>query len=526
MVQLVVLAHAPVRHLLRPFADGSLPWTHLTERIERLALRLGSHTSVLWVHREDVSVPDPPANWEPASIPVSASAGQVLAKLAQVRAPETETLVVCTLDAPLCDLGLAAFLTELHRQSWCDYTFADGFPEGFAPEIVRAATLEPLAALATAGSLAWTRTLFFDALSRDMNAFDIETEAAPTDYALFRLSLTVGLAGNHLLCDRIRSLADEDLAREVSHPVTPQPYRAGYDETDSAVLRSLREDVVSHRTLPYWYQIQVTEALSQRPSYLPWSQAAWAGGGADGTAVIELSDWETLLDRIWSITPEASIAIGYRGEPALYPQIGRLVQAVGERAGLKLYVETSGVGWRAEDLTALSAPHVAAVIVALDSIDPDLYRELRGAGMEEALGFVEHLREAMPGRVYVEAVRMDRTEEDVVTFYRHWNGVDGVAPIIQKYNSFAGRLADRRVADLSPLQRHPCRHLQREMVILADGRVVRCHQDLDGDEVRGNLLSDDFAHVWAASDREWRAHVEGKLPAMCAACDEYYTFNG
>jgi spiro-SPASM protein len=188
-------------------------------------------------------------------------------------------------------------------------------------------------------------------------------------------------------------------------------------------------------------------------------------------------------------------------------------------------VETSGLGWNDEALAAIEAPVVRAVIVELDSIDPGQYEELRGSGYDEAMATIERMRHVLPGRLYVQATRMKSNEWDLQKFFSHWDQIEGVTPLIEKYNSWAGRLADRSVMDLAPLERIPCRHLQRDMVVSLDGTVPRCFQDLDGDGTRGNLFSGSISAVWNAGEDEYAAHVRGEYPSLCRKCDEYYTFN-
>ena len=71
----------------------------------------------------------------------------------------------------------------------------------------------------------------------------------------------------------------------------------------------------------------------------------------------------------------------------------------------------------------------------------------------------------------------------------------------------------------------PCWHLRRDMVVLVDGTVVRCGQDLDAAATRGNALRDDIARIWRRGLPDLQAHVTGDYPELCRQCDEYYTFN-
>jgi spiro-SPASM protein len=190
-------------------------------------------------------------------------------------------------------------------------------------------------------------------------------------------------------------------------------------------------------------------------------------------------------------------------------------------------VETSGIGWRPGALAGIAAATAAnppTWIVSLDAATAGVYAGLRGDGFREATATAAELLALFPHSTYVQAVRMKDNEEDLETFYREWKQRTEHV-IIQKYDAFAGAIADLRVADLSPLSRFPCWHLRRDVAILLDGTVPLCREDLRADETLGNAFTDDLADIWERGGRQYARHVKGDLPGICGRCDEYYTFN-
>ncbi len=523
MYHLVVAAPRVSPYLTVAFPDGRTPLDTLMLRIERLrAVCALESISLLYREDDETALPDIPAEWTRLAVPREASATAALARL-DAHLPTGDAAVIwVALDAPFFDVELTRYLVRLHEQSWCDYTFADGFPTGYAPEVLRRDALAALSSLAASGALEWTRTILFDALSRDINAFDVETEAATEDYALLRLSLTVDTRQNYLLC---RRLVERGAADTGESGKEPDPTRERYHDRGIPLLAELMRAPDVGRTLPYYYYVQITTEMVQRPSYTPWSDARWAPDPPGEGTHMDLDTWKAVLARLAEWTPEATIAIGYRGEPALHPAIAECIAEVARYPGLTLYVETAGVGWTADALAALAESPVEAVIVELDAIDETRYRALRGVGYEEALATIERLAVTMPGRVYVQGTRMVENEWELQDFFKRWDATEGVEPLIQKYNSWAGRLPDRKVADFSPLERNACRHLQRDMVILVDGVVPRCFQDLDKEARRGSILREAPDEVWDRAAAEYLDHVGGVLPEMCKRCDEFYTFN-
>ena len=191
-----------------------------------------------------------------------------------------------------------------------------------------------------------------------------------------------------------------------------------------------------------------------------------------------------------------------------------------------IFLETAGIGWDREALKKLAdrAGERLIWIVSLDALTEETYRRLRGKGFQEAVDTAMYLLELFPSSAWVQAVRMDSNEEDLEKFYRSWKErTENI--IIQKYDHFSGRLPQRRVADISPLKRNPCWHLKRDLVVLINGDVPMCREDLDGQYSLGNIFRDGFQAVWKRGEEYYLQHLEQKYPSLCSECDEYYTFN-
>lgn len=411
-------------------------------------------------------------------------------------------------DCPLLDPRIAARMYDNHRRYVAEYTFADGYPAGLAPEILRVDVVPRLVSLAggspdLAGAPPGRDTLF-SVVQKDINAFDIETELAPKDQRLLRASLTAD-------CERNAMVVEALLARGAADA--------------EAVTAALEADPRILRTLPAFFNVQIVAACPQACSYCPYPSVAGDPRNLGGAMPVDRFDG--LLDRIAGFAVDAHVGISLWGEPALHPDIDRMVAAACRRPGIRLVVETSGVGWRPGVLASIATETGAnppTWIVSLDAATAGVYAGLRGDGFAEATAAAGELLALFPRSTHVQAVRMKENEEDLETFYREWKQRTGHV-IIQKYDGFAGALADRRVADLSPLARFPCWHLRRDVSILLDGTVPLCREDLRAESALGNAFTDDLAGIWERGARQYDRHVQGDLPGICGRCDEYYTFN-
>ena len=432
-------------------------------------------------------------------------------------------------DCPLLDPVLAAALAERHKRYGAEYSYADGWPYGFAPELLSPGTAGILAKLAEADYGPVDREAIFKVLQKDINAFDIETEISPVDLRPYRLNLAADSKRNLLLLSRFM---------EAGRAKKPDGLVSAADA--ETIIKEKPELL---RTLPAFFNIQITGACPQTCSLCPWP--IYGGGRKD---FMSATPFAAILDKIADFAGDGVIDLSLWGEAALHPEKMEIIESVLARPALSLIIETSGIGWKTEELEAVAqaaaikaAPrknHMAPVswIVSLDAHDHDRYREVRGSGFSEAKSCAQKLLALFPNDTYVQAVRVKDFEDDIERFYRSWKDEpagrkDGSHIIIQKYDDFAGALPKMQATDLSPVKRRPCWHIHRDMNILLDGSVPCCREDLGalkgkGDkEILGNVFTGDLRLIWEKGAALFMEHCKAEYKGICAGCDEYYTFN-
>jgi spiro-SPASM protein len=390
-----------------------------------------------------------------------------------------------------------------HRRYWADYTFADGYPYGLAPEILTAETAARLRNAAADGEAAPDRQTVFALVSKDINSYDIETEISPADLRMLRVSLCADTQRNFLLLSRVVSLGGRDA---------------------QGICSLLKEKPRILRTLPAFYPVQIVQRCPQACSYCPYP--LFGGDILKAAGSMGVESFHALVRKIASFSGDAVIDISLWGEPSLHPQIRDIIGAALGEPGIELVIETSGVGWQPGMLQSLRAASEKQPtwIVSLDAASEDIYRRLRGEGFAEARRTVDELLSLFPARTWVQAVRMKENEEDLEVFYKSWK-IRTENVIIQKYDPFGGFLPRRAVADLSPLVRIPCWHLKRDMAILVDGTVPLCREDLRAETRLGNAFEEYLGEIWARAETIYHGHLAEEYPAICAGCDEYYTYN-
>lgn len=411
-------------------------------------------------------------------------------------------------DLPLVRADLVQTQYQNHLKYRAEYSFADGFPVGLGVEILAKRALAPLAKLAQGQTAPVARDALFTLISRDINAFDIETELAPLDVRSLRLELATDTRRNFLLCQRLAGAAAGDLG---------------------AFLTGLKEAQAPQRTLPAYFPLQITPETGPLPNWSP----QFAGHNLlkpETGAPWPAEAFVALIKKILDFAGDAVLAPGWLCEPALYPHWPEVLAATADLPGLRWVVETASLDWKPEVLDAWQKHCSDRVdwIILLDTNQADTYRRLRPQAPEGAharvLAQIDDLLKRFPGHVHPQAVRQLDTEDEMEGFYRFWKDKAGTA-IIQKYNHFSGRLPARKVVDLTPYQRPVCWHLKRDFPIRLDGSVVSCPDDVEQSFPCGNALAQDLEAIWEAGQSLYRSHLAGQWPGICGNCDEYYTFN-
>ncbi|MDR2210278.1 MAG: spiro-SPASM protein [Spirochaetaceae bacterium] len=425
-------------------------------------------------------------------------------------------------DTPFLDPALAERLALRHKRFAADYSYADGWPYGLAPELITGAAAGILFKIAgEAGAGPVRRDTLFGILQKDINSFDIETEISPVDLRYHRISLAADSRRNFLLLERFAGV-----------PCTG----AGDAE------RIIAENPEYLRTLPAFFPIQIARPCPPREEnsgacgICPYPRFPARPGGDD---FLDPEDFEKLLDKIEDFAGDGVIDLSLWGEPALHPRRDELIRGVLSRRALSLVIETSGAGWTREALETLAraiperpGDRFFSWIVSLNP------REIPQAGGKK-FSLVEDLVSLFPrkpgeeDRVYVEAVRTAGEEDPIEQFYRSWKSwgaeKNGPGIIIQKYDDFCGFLPRRQGADLSPVERRPCWHILRDFPVLLDGTVPVCREDPEGRMgALGNALKEDLENIWERGKERYDLHCKknyGEPGIPCTVCDEYYTFN-
>ena len=124
---------------------------------------------------------------------ISQSEWNVTNLLEQIRSccekTEAENVVYAFADCPFLNLELTKSLLETHTKYCAEYTFADGYPYGFAPEVISSDVIKLFLQLNKQENIHDVKKdSLFSLIKKDINSFEVETVLAEDDWRMFRMS--------------------------------------------------------------------------------------------------------------------------------------------------------------------------------------------------------------------------------------------------------------------------------------------------------------------------------------------------
>ena len=440
----------------------------------------------------------------------------VQSEIAAVRALFAESgvnhIAICGGVFPLLDAELTQKLHGIHTEYRADITYGENLPPGVAPHIVSRDLLESLEIMeASDADVATVGLRPF--VEKNINQFHAEVHYEEPDLRVLRLDF---------------SLATKRSVTKTAALLQHLPAGQGYTALKPAI-ETHPEILV---TFPSYLELEFV-STAEHVSYFSPLKAI-----EQPRHMLSAAHFDKVLAYIGQGYGDTSVCASGLGEPLEHPDaVGYLTRLIEQPQVRYVFIETNGL--HLDKLWPL-ATHAQAqklrVIVMLNSLER--YTDYSGAPLvtlDRVKANVQSLTGALTaaGRnaqelVYLQAFKVVENETEIDSLYALAEDL-GASFLLQKYNRYAGLLPERRVSDMTPLERYSCWHLRRDLFIRANGDIAYCKQTVDQNKnsARGNLDKGTLAEIWQNQRNDFIANFRGQYPAHlpCATCDEYFTFN-
>ncbi len=452
-----------------------------------------------------------------------------------------DNIVYAWSDCPFYNTEVTKKLLDLHTESMAEYCFADGYPAGLTPEILHPGTVKILDSLcnlenSSDGTVLKSvmvakqdvkRDSIFELIKTDINSFEIETILSDEDFRENRFEFYCNTKNNFTLCKNFAKLFFENKSNL-------------HDYDIEQICLESKNSIELLQVLPTFYNIQIASNCKSTCTYCPYPKCfekKYSVLPCKSSEFMSLEKFSILVDKIAEFSSEAVISLSLWGESTLHPQFEKFIEKVLSHSGLSVLIELSQLNLSDEKLSEIAqivknAPkrtngHEKIYwIISVDACNQETYQKIHGnsSSFEETCESVLKLSSFFEGCVYPQFMRLQENEESLETFYRFWKEKNNEKLIIQKYDWYAGFLEDKKTADLTPITRNPCWHLRRDFVILLNGDVSICREELLSGS-QGKVFAESLENIWQKRKSFLENYLNGNLNQLCEKCDEYYTFN-
>lgn len=403
-------------------------------------------------------------------------------------------------DAPFLDASVIDEMLTLHTEYLAECTYSENLPAGFGAEII---SKELIASIPEFQE----KTLpLMKVVRAHINRFDIELFYKEPDLRDKRLSFRSSSPRDLRIMENLRTIAGR----------VPR-----YSE-----LKTLIEENPDVLYIgPSYLEIELT-GRAHHTCIFSYREAMRAEHGH-----MDLPLFKKIVDETAGFGLPFTVCLGGSGDPLLHPQFYEALEYASSLPLVeRIVVETDGLeaGPNYRSFLQRDAAKKIITIVTCNGMNAETYRAIHGVDAFAAVrdNIIACSENARENSLYLQVLKINETEPFLDAYYDFWEQ-HKIPIILQKQNTCLGRVADRRYSDLSPLERTPCWHLQRDLYILADGTVAFCKQDIDGDCARGRLDAEPVASLWEKGRPAFRNDYRKSYPTApdCARCDEWYTFN-
>jgi spiro-SPASM protein len=405
---------------------------------------------------------------------------------------------------PIYDLSLCHELQERHCKYISQYSYSENLPPGIVPKFI---SREFIISLSDK-----LETTVHEYLLKNINNYDTEIFYKEPDLRYMRLDFSLTNERSINLCNEIISHNNNFSYNQIQDIIKNKP--SVFRTTPSYI------EIEIHRGCEYECSFCLRKIMDMSSDNISIS--------LETIEKIKLS-----IENDFK-TPLTICLGGGLGEPLLHPDFNAILIKLLSISNLKeIIIETAlyknvDVLFDTIEKIPENLRNKIVLIINLITINKNNYKEIykSNSNPEEIIIKAEKLSTVIPKKnIYFQAIKIKEIENEIESYFTELEKLK-FPIILQKYNTFANRLPQKRVSDLTPIQREFCWHLARELYINADGTVAVCRASEN--TIIGNLKTDSLNVIWQKGLSSFAESLVGNhnmTKAPCINCDEWYTFN-
>ncbi len=414
---------------------------------------------------------------------------------------QADHIVKIYCDSPFLDAEILEDMLNVHIRYLAEFTYSENLPSGYTCEII---SKELINAIPDPDE----KTLpIGQVIKSNINRFDVELYYKEPDIRDMRISFRSGVPREMQIMERI-------FTESGNIPKYIQ-IKEIIDKNPSILYLS-----------PSYVEIELTGACQLDCIF------CFRNTLKNTQPDMEVLLFKKLLQNMRAFKLPYSICFGGSGEPLMHNSFYEILDTARNESLLEnIVLETNGILADVNFKNYISGnfDNRIKIIFNINGMNEESYTSIHKKDMfKTVFQNITSLKNSIPdtGCIYIQVMKINETEPFLDQYYDFWEKYK-IPIILQKQNTFIGRIADRNYSDLSPLERTPCWHLQRDINVLSDGRILFCKQDIAGDKVRGNINHESIESIFEKSKNSFLKDYKKNLETTpdCSSCNEWYTFN-
>jgi spiro-SPASM protein len=401
---------------------------------------------------------------------------------------------------PLLSLNLSNELEARHRKYLSQYSYSENLPPGIVPNFL---SREFISVLPDDNKLN-----SHEYLMKNLNHFDVEIFFKEPDLRQYRLDFSLK---NSISVEHTKSILSINENIEYSE-----------------IFKLFQDKPNLFRVTPTYIELEIYRGCENSCTFCPRQFQTLEN---DFTH-IQFDVVQNLLNSLESEFPHSmTLTFGGLGEPFLHPDLSKIVMEALSKPNLKeliietsLYIEMEKINLLLENLK--TNKDKLTIIVNLNTLKEKRYSSMYGmSSLEDCLFKINRIAEVLgKNQIHVQMLKILEVEEEIESYFNYFEKL-GINVILQKYNRYLELMPEKRVSDLTPIQRNFCWHLARDFYITVNGDVSVCKQK---ETILGNIKTDSVMSIWEKGQNNFKDSFlqnHEKVNAPCLSCDEWYTFN-
>lgn len=404
--------------------------------------------------------------------------------------------------SPLLSLELTDVLLKRHIRYLAQYSYSENLPKGIVPNFISREFISTLPDTLPATT--------HDFLIKNLNNYDVEIFFQEPDLRQYRLDF---------------SLSDPRSLKSTEFFININP-DLEYKDLYTTILKNPN----GFRLFPSYIEMEIFRGCESSCSFCP---RQFISNEKDNSFLSHEFIVKFLTDLADTFPYPVTICLGGMGEPLLHPELNLILSDILNFPHLKELIIETGLYTNLDSFTnALrnigENKKKLNLIVNLTTLNEAKYKEIykNKTNVNSILSSLTSITEILGNsNINVQVIKMKEVEEEIEGYFNYFEKL-GINVILQKYNTYAGLMPEKRVSDLTPIKREFCWHLNRDFYINSDKTVNICRQDLNSHI--GDLSSDSIFAIWEKGMQLFSESLKGNhnhTGAPCLNCDEWYTFN-